>query len=307
MSFNQLLTELNKKKGSLCLTIRAQREKIPFETRRIHCHQPYHFLIQYFKKIIDTCGESAMGIEFDVPSFQTFGHEGIHGMEVLLKYAREEKKIFCIYGGTISASTQNAACNGERAEQLSDHVYSIADAVNLNPYFGNKDGIADFLIGAPDNGGFITCKTAGFHEGEFQNLLIDPENQTHDHWDKFGNYPKRIADLLEMKAVPLWLLTAYRMSDQWGLSGKCSIAIDGLALEANIALTRKAIREDMHILIPYRENIKQILAKGRLKNTDRGVFVKISDEIIYALAGDNYADAAAEKAKFFKSLLAEHS
>lgn len=110
MHLNDILKNLQEEKGHLCLHIRAQLEKIPTRLKELYGNQAYHFLVAFFKETIDACADHIMGIEFDVASFQTFRHDGVHALEVLCRHARE-KKIFVIYGGELSTSTNNPHVN----------------------------------------------------------------------------------------------------------------------------------------------------------------------------------------------------
>ena len=302
MQMNEHLTKLQKEQGSLCLQIRAQWNLIPEIVRNRHRNNTFDVLTYFFKEIITTCNEHILCIEFNVPSFQTLGSEGIRALEVLCDYSKQ-CNLFTIYDANFSSSTMNTHVNMRPTPQLSEHIFTMAQAVTVNPYFGNTNGIGHFLMGSGESGAFVTTRTKGFDSNEFQTLLVAADSQTYEYWDKFGNYAKDLVKILDQKLIPLWLLTTYRVSERWEFPGKCSIAMDSNDLVNDVRLARKILKKEMFIKVPYSNDMKQIVDNGRLENTNRGVIVTISDQIIYFGRDEQFAEAARTRAQFYKEQL----
>ncbi|MEI8223824.1 MAG: hypothetical protein WCG20_01735 [bacterium] len=303
MQMNEHLTKLQKEQGNLCLQIRAQWNLIPEIVRDRHRNNTFDVLTYFFKEIIAACNEHFLCIEFNVPSFQTLGSEGIRALEFLCKFSKQ-LNFFTIYDANFSSSTANIHVAMRPTQQLSEYVFTMAQAVTVNPYFGNSDGIGHFLMAPSESGAFVTTRTKGFDADEFQTLLVAADAQTFQYWDKFGNYAKDLVSILDQKLIPLWLLTTYRVSDRWEFPGKCSISMNSNDLVNDIRLARKVIQKEMFIKVPYSNDMKQIIDNGRLENTNRGVIVTVSDQIIYFGRDEQFAEASRARAQFYKEQLA---
>ncbi len=299
MLLNDRLKKLLQERGCLCLEINAHIESIPNHYRV--ADNPYQSLVDFYTKIIAACSEYIMCVKFNVATFLVYGHQGLRAVEDLCKYATT-KDIFTIYAADFSASTHNPHVNGSPTTQLSEQVFSFADSVTVNPYFGNNDGIDHFMLGYK-SGAFITCKTQGFDEGEFQNILIDTQSQMFDYTEKFGDHIKEAGRILETNRVPLWLVAASRASHKWEFPGKCSIAISSSTLANDVLRARKVCNDRMQILVPYTKDVQQVLLNGRLQNTKNGVIVTVGNPIVYASYNADFADAAKQKAKYYKAQL----
>lgn len=302
MQMNEHLAKLQKEQGNLCLQIRAQWNLIPEAVRSQYRNNTFDVLTNFFKEIITVCNEHVLCIEFNMPSFQTLGSEGIRALEYLCDVA-QQLNLFTIYDAAFSNSTHNIHVNGRPTKQLSEHIFGMAQAVTLNPYFGNTDGIGHFLMTSGEKGAFVVTRTKGFDADEFQTLLVAADQQTYEYWDKFGNYAKDLSRKLDQKLVPLWLMMTYRVSERWEFPDKCSITMNSNDLVNDIRLARKVIKKEMLIKVPYSENMRQIIDNGRLENTNRGVIVTVSDQIIYAGRDLQFAEASRSRAQFYKEQL----
>lgn len=303
MQMNEYLAKLQKEQGSLCLHVRAQWNLIPEAIRSQYRNNIFDTLTYFFKEIITACNEHLLCIEFNVASFQTLGSEGIRALEYLCDVTKQ-LNLFTIYDAQFSGSTSNIYVDMRPTEQLSEHIFTMAQAVTVNPYFGKTDGIGHFLMAPNETGAFVVTRTKGFDADEFQTLLVAATAQKYEYWDKFGSYVKNLAKKLDQELIPLWLLTTYRVSDHWEFPGKCSIAMDSNDLVNDIRLVRKVIKKEMFIKVPYSNNMKQIVDNGYLENTNRGVIVTVSDQIIYFGRDAQFAEASRSRAQFYKEQLA---
>jgi orotidine-5'-phosphate decarboxylase len=140
-----------------------------------------------------------------------------------------------------------------------------ADAVTINPYLG-RDSAQPFLDRA-DKGVVVLCRTSNPGSGEFQDLRIDGR--------------------------PLYQHVAQRVARDWNANGNCMLVV-GATWPDELAQVRSLVG-DLPFLVPgvgaQGGNVEAVVRQGA--NADgTGLVISSSRAILYAGAGEDYADAA---------------
>ncbi|MBS0457357.1 MAG: orotidine-5'-phosphate decarboxylase [Proteobacteria bacterium] len=159
-----------------------------------------------------------------------------------------------------------------------------ADAVTANPYLG-RDSVQPLLDRA-DKGVVILCRTSNPGSGDFQDL---------DVRDDRG------------RERPLYQHVAQAVATQWNGHGNCALVV-GATWPAQLREVR-AIVGDMPLLIPgigaQGGDVEAVLRNG--KSADgTGLIVSSSRAILYASAGEDFADAAGTAARELRDTINRH-
>jgi len=146
-----------------------------------------------------------------------------------------------------------------------------ADAITVHPYLG-REAMAPFLDRA-EKLTFVLARTSNPGAGEFQDLQVDGE--------------------------PLYRRVATAVAERWNGNGNC-----GLVVGATYPEELRAVREDvpaaMPVLIPgvgaQGGDLGAVVAAHREAGSG-AYLIAASRSIIYASAGDDFAEAASREAQ----------
>jgi len=170
---------------------------------------------------------------------------------------------------------------GSTAEQYAVEAFDRyrADAVTLNPYLGH-DSAAPFLA-RHDRGCIFLCHTSNPGAGDFQELPI--------------------------AGAPLYQHIARTIASQWNGQGNCALVV-GATYPEELHNVR-GIVGDMPLLIPgvgaQGADVAAVVRQG--KTTDgSGLMINASRAILYASAGDDYRQAAANTARQLRDAINRH-
>jgi orotidine-5'-phosphate decarboxylase len=144
------------------------------------------------------------------------------------------------------------------------HRYG-AHAVTVNPYLGT-DSVEPFLRHA-GHGVFVLCRTSNPGSGDFQ--------------------------MLDVGGEPLYLHVARRVADEWNQIGDCGLVV-GATYPDELAQVRAAVG-DLPLLVPgvgaQGGDVEATVASGA-DAQGFGMVINSSRAILYASAGEDYAEAA---------------
>jgi orotidine-5'-phosphate decarboxylase len=146
-----------------------------------------------------------------------------------------------------------------------------ADAVTVNPYMG-KDSIEPYLQHS-GKGVIILCRTSNPGGSDIQNLPINSNQAVFEH--------------------------VARLAKEWDQAGQIALVV-GATFPQEIARVR-AIVGNMPLLIPgigaQGGDIEATVAAGQITNRPgTGMMINSSRAILYASAGEDFADAARKEA-----------
>jgi orotidine-5'-phosphate decarboxylase len=146
-----------------------------------------------------------------------------------------------------------------------------ADAVTVNPYMG-RDSAQPFLDHA-DKGVVILCRTSNSGAGDLQDLLVDGR--------------------------PLYQHVAAKVAREWNEHGNCALVV-GATWPEQLREVRTIVGDHVPFLVPgvgaQGGDVRAVVSNARNRDGD-GLVISSSRAILYASAGDDYAEAAANAAR----------
>jgi len=161
---------------------------------------------------------------------------------------------------------------GSTAQQYAIEAFDRygADAVTLNPYLG-RDSVQPFLDRA-DKGVILLCHTSNPGAGDLQDLLV--RGTAGDE-------------------MPLYQHVAASIARGWNTHGNCALVV-GATYPEQLAAVR-ALVGDMPVLVPgigaQGGDIDAVIRHGATVD-GTGLMISSSRAILYASAGEDFADAA---------------
>lgn len=163
---------------------------------------------------------------------------------------------------------------GTTAEHYAHEAFSRyrADAVTVNPYMG-FDSIEPYLAWE-NKGVIILCRTSNPGGSDLQFAQLE-------------------------SGEPLYLHVARLVAENWNRTGQCALVV-GATFPEEIAKVRAVVGPDMPLLIPgigaQGGDIDSTVTAG-CNAEAMGIMINSSRAILYASAGSNWREAAAQTAK----------
>jgi orotidine-5'-phosphate decarboxylase len=180
-------------------------------------------------------------------------------LEAVCDYIRER------YPGVVLVLDAKRGDIGSTAEQYAREAFDRygADAVTVNPYLGT-DAAAPFL----ERGGVLAvCRTSNPGSGDLQDQPVD--------------------------GMPLYQRVAEMVVERWAPLGECGLVV-GATYPRQLAEVR-AIVGELPILVPgvgHQEGDTAAAVRGGSTGHGTGLIVSSSRAILYASAGDDFAEQA---------------
>lgn len=162
---------------------------------------------------------------------------------------------------------------GTTAEHYAKEAFERyrADAVTVNPYMG-ADSIEPYLAWE-DKGVIILCRTSNHGGSDLQFATLED-------------------------GTPLYLHVARLVAEKWNRTGQCGLVV-GATFPEEIAKVRQVIGADMPLLIPgigaQGGDIQNTVVAG-CNAVGEGILINSSRSILYASAGTDWREAAAQMA-----------
>jgi len=154
-----------------------------------------------------------------------------------------------------------------------------ADAVTVNPYLG-RDSVQPFLDRA-DKGVVVLCRTSNPGAGDLQDMVIGGR--------------------------PLYQHVAEKIAREWNDNDNCALVV-GATWPDQLREVR-GIVGDVPFLVPgigaQGGDVQAVVSNARSRD-GTGLVVSSSRAILYASAGDDYAEAAAQAARALRDEINRH-
>ncbi|HEY4583269.1 MAG TPA: orotidine-5'-phosphate decarboxylase [Lysobacter sp.] len=154
-----------------------------------------------------------------------------------------------------------------------------ADAVTVNPYLG-RDALQPFLDRA-DRGVIVLCRTSNPGAGELQDMLV--------------------------AGRPLYQHVAEKAAVEWNANGNVALVV-GATWPEQLAEVRALVKA-MPLLVPgvgaQGGDAGAVVSNAKTPD-GTGLMVSSSRAVLYASAGDDYADAAARAARGLRDAINRH-
>lgn len=195
-----------------------------------------------------------------------------------------------------------------------------ADALTVNPYLGGGSALSPFMelksgdkgeiITARETGVLILCRTSNLDAAEIQDEMIVT---TREKLYKLGLSDGDIERMCEAGCLnllqghpaspsatfqmPVYMKVAILASRRWNKYGNCGLVV-GATVPTQLHQVRVAVN-DMPLLIPgvgtQGGKIEEVVPAG-MDSTGAGMIINNASKIMFASAGTDFADKAAEVA-----------
>lgn len=258
---SQLQTAWQDNNSLLCVGLDPAPEKLPLHLRERPIEQAF---TEFCIAIIDATAAYACAFKPQIAYFAA--HRAEAALETIIQYSRTHYPHIPVI---LDAKRGDI---GSTAEQYAIEAFERyhADAVTVNPYMG-FDSVQPYLA-YPDKGVIILCRTSNAGGSDLQFLQIGD--------------------------TPLYQVVAHKVAHEWNTSGQCALVV-GATFPNEIKEVRDIIG-DMPLLIPgigaQGGDLAATMQAGQT-SAGTGVMINSSRAIIYASAGEDFAQAAANVAR----------
>ena len=258
---SQLQTAWQDNNSLLCVGLDPAPEKLPVHLRERPIDEAFN---EFCIAIIDATAAYACAFKPQIAYFAA--HRAEAALETIIQYSRTHYPHIPVI---LDAKRGDI---GSTAEQYAIEAFERyrADAVTVNPYMG-FDSVQPYLA-YPDKGVIILCRTSNAGGSDLQFLQV-------------GN-------------TPLYQVVAHKVAHEWNTSGQCALVV-GATFPNEIKEVREIVG-DMPLLIPgigaQGGDLVATMVAGQTAN-GTGVMINSSRAIIYASAGEDFAQAATQVAR----------
>jgi orotidine-5'-phosphate decarboxylase len=263
MDFKRKLAAAGAKNDSLlCVGLDADIAKLPKQLAGSQTP-----LLDFNKAIIDATADLVCAFKPNSAFYEARGADGIAELKQTCDYIRQNHPDIPIILDFKRGDIGNS--NAQYATFAFD--YLGADAVTVHPWSG-REGMQPFLD-HKDKGIIVWCKGSNAGSGEFQDL--------------------------ETSGRKLYLQVAENVAKEWNTNGNCLLVV-GATYPEELAEVRKAAGDDMVFLVPglgAQGGDVEATVKAGLNSRGDGLIINSSRAILYASDGDDFAEAAAAKAR----------
>ena len=258
---SQLQTAWQDNNSLLCVGLDPAPEKLPVHLRERPIDEAFN---EFCIAIIDATAAYACAFKPQIAYFAA--HRAEAALETIIQYSRTHYPHIPVI---LDAKRGDI---GSTAEQYAIEAFERyrADAVTVNPYMG-FDSVQPYLA-YPDKGVIILCRTSNAGGSDLQFLQV-------------GN-------------TPLYQVVAHKVAHEWNTSGQCALVV-GATFPNEIKEVREIVG-DMPLLIPgigaQGGDLAATMVAGQTAN-GTGVMINSLRAIIYASAGEDFAQAATQVAR----------
>ncbi len=279
MTYDQLYGQIKKKGSFLCVGLDTDIEKIPAcvkEQAKAASLPEEDAVFLFNKQIIDATAPYAIAFKVNTAFYEAMGVEGIRQMEKTAAYLKAE------YPDLFVIADAKRGDIGNTAKQYAKAFFEAMDfdAITLSPYMGG-DAITPFLK----------------YEGKWVIILALTSNVTAEDFETLETRPHRMdVDDEAQTHVPLYERVLQK-AEKWGTKDNIMFVV-GATRPDQLNRIRLLCPESF-FLVPgvgvQGGKVEEVAAAGM--NPSCGLIVNSSRGILYASSSEDFAQAAAQKAR----------
>jgi orotidine-5'-phosphate decarboxylase len=228
---------------------------------------PAERVVEFNRRIVEATAEVAAAYKPNAAFYEALGEDGFYALSETIGTIRERAP-----GAAVILDAKRADIGSTNAGYATAAFEQLgADAITVHPYLGGE-ALAPFLERA-EKLIFVLARTSNPGAGELQDLMAD--------------------------GIPLYRHVARAVAREWNSAGNC-----GLVVGATYPEEMRAIRDDvpatMPILIPgvgaQGGDVGATVGANVWAGSD-AFLIAASRSIIYASAGEDFAEAARSAAQ----------
>ena len=260
MNRKELIEQIKQKQSFLCVGLDTDAKKMPECV--FDLHDPF---FEFNKAIIDATANYCVAYKPNLAFYEMYGAKGLQSFEKTVEYLKTNYPTQFIIADAMRGDIGNTSAMYART--FFD-LYNV-DAVTIAPYMG-EDSVTPFL-GRRDKWVILLALTSNRGATDFQTIIAS-------------------------NAQPLYE-TVIRKSQEWATDENMMYVVG--ATRGEMFKDIRRIAPNHFLLVPgigaQGGTLDDVCRYGM--NADCGLIVNSSRGIIYASNGDDYAKAAAEKAR----------
>lgn len=261
MTKAEIYHQILKKKSYLCVGLDTDIEKIP-----VHLKELEDPIFEFNRRIVDATAPYAVAFKPNLAFYEAYGIKGMISLEKTVKYCKQHyPEIFLIADAKRGDIGNTSSLYAKAFFEESDF-----DALTLAPYMG-KDSVAPFLTYP---GKWIIVLALTSNPGAFDFQFLKEQESNHYFFEK-----------------------VLKTAASWGSSDDTMFVV-GATKSDYITLVRKQV-PDHFLLVPgvgaQGGSLEEISRYGM--NSQVGLLVNSSRNIIYASPNADFADAASREAE----------
>lgn len=262
MDFKRKLSASWAKNNSLlCVGLDPNIDKLP--KHLLDSQTPF---FDFGKDIIDATADLVCAFKPNSAFYEARGAAGIEELKQTCDYIREKYAdmpiILDFKRGDIDST------NNHYTTFAFD--YLGVDAVTVQPYEG-RQAFQPFLD-RKDKGIIVLCRMSNVGSDEFQDMLVDGRK--------------------------LYMHVAEHVRDEWNANGNCLLVV-GATYSKELAEIRAVVGDEMALLVPglgAQGGDPEATVRAGITSDGNGLIINSSRAIIYASDGEDFAEAARQKA-----------
>lgn len=257
---HQLQSAWQTQNSLLCVGLDPMPDKLPLHLREQPVERAFS---EFCQTLIDATAPYVCAFKPQIAYFAAHRAEG--ALEAIIQYSKLRYPHIPVI---LDAKRGDI---GSTAEQYALEAYERyrADAVTVSPYMG-FDSVEPYLA-HEGKGVIVLCRTSNLGGNDLQFLNIDGK--------------------------PLYQIVAEKVAHRWN-NGQCALVV-GATYPSEIKVVRDIVG-DLPLLIPgigaQGGDLAATMGAGQTAN-GTGVIINSSRAVIYAGAGEDYAQAAAQVAQ----------
>jgi orotidine-5'-phosphate decarboxylase len=222
-------------------------------------------IFDFCRAIVDATADFACAFKPQIAYFASQRAED--QLEQLMRYIRENHPAVPV---VLDAKRGDIGSTAEHYAREAFERYG-ADAVTVNPYMG-LDSAEPYLAYA-DRGTIVLCRTSNAGGSDLQALSVGDEK--------------------------LYQRVARMVAERWNTKGQCGLVV-GATFPQELADVRRIVGDDLPLLVPgigaQGGDVDATVAAGR-NTAGTGMMINSSRAILYASAGEDFAEAARRAAQ----------
>jgi orotidine-5'-phosphate decarboxylase len=250
-----------KNNSLLCVGLDPNVDKLP--QHLLGSETPF---FDFNKAIIDATADLVCAFKPNSAFYEARGADGIEELKQTCDYIREN------YASTPIILDFKRGDIGSTNDYYAEFAFDYlgVDAVTVHPWSG-REGMQSFLD-RKDKGIIVWCKGSNSGSGEFQDL--------------------------EVNGRKLYLQVAENVARSWNDNGNCLLVV-GATYPEEVAEVRQLVGDDMTLLVPgigaQGGDVRASVQAG-LNSRGNGLIISTSRAVLYASDGEDFAEAARQKA-----------
>lgn len=262
---NKLKASWDKNNSLLCVGLDPDIAKLPAHLG--DSEAPY---FTFNKAIIDATADLVCAYKPNSAFYEARGAAGIQELQLTCAYIQEKYPdipiILDFKRGDIGNTNSHSASFA--------FEYLGADAVTVQPWQGGE--AIQVFLDHKDKGIIVLDRTSNPGSGEFQDLDVNGRK--------------------------LYLQVAQNVRDNWNKNGNCQLVV-GATFPQEMVEIRELVGDDMIFLVPgmgAQGGAAGATVQAGLNSAGTGLVINSSRSIIFASQGEDFAEAARQKALGFR-------